>query len=556
MTFQFPSYPPVFWPVGPSDEMEFPFFANPGKNDDSFESLIKVTPDSSFTVNMIATPVDLTPPSKCSMRRDATVPRVMKSASFSSFDTIQDQLQQWSSLKLNTSSESNIDVRDLVFKTTHDEPLFTSRLIHEFKENYDIPVSPEEARRLDAEHVLRQTQWKYHSAPSKASRKRDNGGGSPDTATTAPPSFSTDDDTPSHVQDNDDEEVEEREVDISAITTEQDHYVILQDASRDETLHEPSPPITKSSPTNTRSHLDGLRQLLWPEPLPAAAQEESADQYLDDEEYDTFDQYSFAGTHSTSTMTFLQHVTCCAGLLMPGGSRQQPATPGFSTSFASRSEEDTHLIMDSSVGSFLYLDEDEEGDFYGRDDDNDDDEFRSVFDAPELGTSVKQMAKMAMAVNCSHISFEHDLADEHGTAEEPSFLSQDASTLQDSVNLYFLNAQKKAAAAVSSSAGGEATLDDEVNKSGSSSYASGELMNEFYTLDESSCDDEHTESAVSEASMVTTPRKNSSPDDTMSTRSNFTEEDMYDEDDDEPPPLRLTTKSRSIASYEDTRFLC
>jgi hypothetical protein len=202
--------------------------------------------------------------------------------------------------------------------------------------------------------------------------------------------------------------------------------------------------------------------------------------------------------------------------------------------------------MDSSVGSFLYLDEEEDDDFYDEGDTEDNDFKSSVFDSPELGTSVKQMAKMALAANCSNPSFD---AEEEGglmPAVETSFVSNDGSSLQDAVNLYFLTAQRTPEA--------PAREDSVLNQSGVSSNASEELLNDFYTLDESSCDDQ-TESAVSESSMVTATRKNLSPDDTMSIRSAFTEEEEeYDEE--EPPPLRLTSKSRSIASYENNRFLC
>ncbi|GKY96412.1 hypothetical protein MPSEU_000600700 [Mayamaea pseudoterrestris] len=536
------------WPVGlvsgPSKSPPSSTSTLPEKSKDAsfeFDGSIQVTPEHSY--------MDLTPPSKCAMRRiSPIIPRAStNSTDSSSSDAINDQLQQWASLKLSTSSESEFDVDDLLSNSASYEPLFNDRLLHEFKDNYDLP-DEDVGNGSGTKHILRRARWTYQSGSNSKENKTPeskkahqiNGGGSPDTATTAPPSFSTNG-TPDYEQEDEDD----KEMDISAITTDHEEIDVLImddniDGNRKASKKTP-PPV--ASPFNTHSHLNGLRQLLWPAPKAQDDDNDLSNMYEDFST--TFEQTTAAGSRSTFAYSFLQQVTCCAGLVV---------LPTRRSNFASKSDDDAYLVMDTSVGSFLYLDDDEDETYYVQEYEQDEEYKSSVYDSPELGTSVKQMAKMALAANCSRpSSFDEDDKSVLET-RETSFASYNQSTLQDSLNAHFLNAPNKTPA---SSAAGVAN-EDELNKSGASSYASGELLNQFYTLDDSSFEDDQTESAVSESSMVTTPRKNSGRDETMSTRSVFTEDNDDEEDQDglEPPPLRLRTRVRSIASYEDHGFLC
>jgi hypothetical protein len=458
--------------------------------DDSFEHCIKLTPNTSMENSFL----HLTPPSKCSMRRIPRGTSVLSSVSSSS-DTIKDQLKQWSSINLNTSSESEFDVQDLLPETSREHELpFTSKLVKEFKENYDLPNdSPSTQKyleKIEQENVLRQAHWKYQRTQSKMKAKRRQQPSSPDTATTAPESFSTDD----SIQD------------ISAITTDLDHQALLL-SLEEETAQDTSKTSMRSS--STRSHLDGLRQLLWPEPHEADVPEVHQ---MEEE------QASIAGASTTTsgTYNFLSHGGCCGNISDLIALTARVGAGGY----ASKSEEvDAAFMLEASAGSFLYLNHDDEDEAH--------DTPESAFYSPLLGTSVQDMAKLAIAATCSKPMFgdddEDSLYDEDSDDEDSCITSNDDSTLQDSVNVFSLDGYRKAHF-------------HDMPRSEISSIAT-----EFYTLDGS---EDQTEGGVSEASMATAIRTNAGLNDTMTTiRSTISE-------DSEPPSLISKPRMQLVAMID------
>jgi hypothetical protein len=485
--------------------------------DESFgsSSVKMTTPNTSFQSF-----VEPTPPSKCALRR---LPRMKTkhSSDSSSSTSIKEQMtKRWSSIKVNTSSDSEFEVlQDLHNVKLYDvygdnaTPVLSTKLIQEFKENYDLPSPVEDVAGTNAASDrlhFKLNLWNYQSSDdSKCQVKTAN---SPETAATVPLSFSLDESDP---QDDDDDEdcddVEEGE--ISAITSELDYSIMFKSKE----AKSESPKQEADSPTAaTKSHLrlNGLRQLLWPAALVEQSEIKPQSQQQPNYHEDTFEEESTATSKTGFGFLTQAVLSCCGGVVVSAVSSTSPS------GFASRSEEDTRCMLDTSMGSFLYLDDEEDK----IDEESYDKELQSAFYSPELEASVQHMAKCALAGNCGEQeSFEVEQGDDSIVVVQNGA----AITLQDTVNVFNLDR-------FNSFDGG-----DDANRSSAFSFATDEAS-AFYTLDDSSCD----EATVSEASMVTTPRRNIHRNESVS----------YD--DGELPRLRLKRQESSFSSIDGHGFIC